>query len=72
LHGLEEAAGVRYQTGRYAGEVTSTSPTLTRYADLCRARHRSAYAEHPIMPTRLVEVLVSVCAGVGMVGIRRT
>jgi RNA-directed DNA polymerase len=33
LHGLEEAAGVRYQTGRYAGEVTSTSPTLTRYAD---------------------------------------
>jgi RNA-directed DNA polymerase len=33
LHGLEEAAGVRYQTGRDAGDVTRTSPTLTRYAD---------------------------------------
>jgi RNA-directed DNA polymerase len=33
LHGLEEAAGVRYQTGKYAGEVTAASPTLTRYAD---------------------------------------
>ena len=33
LHGLEEAAGVRYQTGKHAGEVTGTSPTLTRYAD---------------------------------------
>ena len=26
---------------------------LVRYADLCRARHKSAYAEHRIMPTRL-------------------
>jgi len=33
LHGLEEAAGVRYQTGRKADEVAVTSPTLTRYAD---------------------------------------
>jgi RNA-directed DNA polymerase len=33
LHGLEEAAGVRYQTGKRAGEVAATSPTLTRYAD---------------------------------------
>jgi RNA-directed DNA polymerase len=33
LHGLEEAAGVRYQTGKYAGEVAAASPTLTRYAD---------------------------------------
>jgi RNA-directed DNA polymerase len=34
LHGLEEAAGVRYYlTGSHAGEVAGTSPTLTRYAD---------------------------------------
>jgi RNA-directed DNA polymerase len=33
VHGLEEAAGVRYQTGIRAGEVAGTSPTLTRYAD---------------------------------------
>ena len=33
LHRLEEAAGVRYRTGRYAGDVADASPTLTRYAD---------------------------------------
>jgi RNA-directed DNA polymerase len=33
LHGLEEAAGVRYLTGSRAGEVAGTSPALTRYAD---------------------------------------
>jgi RNA-directed DNA polymerase len=34
LHGLEEAAGVRYYlTGSHAGEVVGTSPALTRYAD---------------------------------------
>jgi RNA-directed DNA polymerase len=33
LHGLEEAAGIRYRTGSHAGEVADTSPTLTRYAD---------------------------------------
>jgi len=31
---------------------------LMRYADLCRARHKSAYAEHRIMPTRLTDALV--------------
>ncbi|HEX2317535.1 MAG TPA: reverse transcriptase domain-containing protein [Streptosporangiaceae bacterium] len=31
---------------------------LIRYADLCRARHKSAYAEHRIMPTRLPDALV--------------
>src|SRR5258705_8532639 len=45
LHGLEEAAGVRYRTGRYAGEVTVTSPTLTRYADdlvvCCHSRQQA-------------------------------
>jgi len=34
LHGLEEAAGVRYRlTGAHAGELRSGSPALTRYAD---------------------------------------
>jgi RNA-directed DNA polymerase len=34
LHGLEEAAGVRYYlTGSHAGEVVGASSTLTRYAD---------------------------------------
>ena len=31
----------------------------TRYADLCRARHKSAYADHWIMPTMVLEVLVN-------------
>jgi RNA-directed DNA polymerase len=45
LHGMEEAAGVRYRTtGSYAGTLVPGSPTLIRYADLCRARHKSAYA----------------------------
>jgi hypothetical protein len=30
-----------------------------RYADLCRCRHKSHYAEHRIMPTAAVNVLVS-------------
>ena len=33
LHGLEEAAGVRYRTGIHAGTVTDGSPALVRYAD---------------------------------------
>src|SRR6266536_1439066 len=34
LHGLEEAAGVRYQTtGAHAGDVRPYSPVLVRYAD---------------------------------------
>jgi hypothetical protein len=32
---------------------------IVRYADLCRARHKSAYAEARIMPTRLAGGLVS-------------
>ena len=43
LHGLEEAAGVRYQTtGRTAGRVQPGAPVLVRYADdmvgLCHSR----------------------------------
>jgi hypothetical protein len=30
---------------------------LVRYADLCRARHKSAYAEDRIMPTSVVDCL---------------
>src|SRR5262249_37714264 len=45
LHGLEEAAGVRYQTGEYAGTVAAASPTLTRYADdlvvCCHSRQQA-------------------------------
>ena len=33
LHGLEEAAGVRYQSGASADKVTPASPAVTRYAD---------------------------------------
>src|SRR5216683_553406 len=50
LHGLEEAAGVRYRTGSHAGEFEAGSPALTRYADLCRRRHKSAYADIRVMP----------------------
>jgi RNA-directed DNA polymerase len=31
---------------------------LVRYADLCRARHKSAYAEVRVMPTRSADALV--------------
>jgi len=45
LHGLEEAAGVRYRTGARAGEVKSGSPALTRYADdlvaCCQSRQQA-------------------------------
>jgi hypothetical protein len=32
---------------------------LIRYADLCRTRHKSHYAEHRIMPNGVVKALVS-------------
>jgi len=45
LHGLEEAAGVRYQTGFLAREVKGGSPALTRYADdlvvCCHSRQQA-------------------------------
>jgi RNA-directed DNA polymerase len=46
LHGLEEAAGVRYyQTGNYAGQGKPGSPMLVRYADdmiaLCHSREQA-------------------------------
>jgi hypothetical protein len=36
---------------------------LREYADLCRARHKSAYAEVRVMPTWLAESLVRVVGG---------
>src|SRR5260370_20119204 len=45
LHGLEEAAGVRYRTGARAGEAKSGSPALARYADdlvvCCHSRQQA-------------------------------
>jgi RNA-directed DNA polymerase len=45
LHGLEEAAGVRYRTGIYAGDVRDDCPALTRYADdlvvCCHSRQQA-------------------------------
>ncbi len=46
LHGLEEAAGVRYfLSGAHAGEVRRGSPALTRYADdlvvCCHSRQQA-------------------------------
>src|SRR6266700_8064740 len=45
LHGLEEAAGVRYHTGNYAGTVRAGCPALTRYADdlvvCCHSRQQA-------------------------------
>ena len=45
LHGLEEAAGVRYHTGNYSGTVRPGCPVLTRYADdlvvCCHSRQQA-------------------------------
>src|SRR6266536_3669854 len=45
VHGLEEAAGVRYRTGARAGEVRDGCPALTRYADdlvvCCHSRQQA-------------------------------
>jgi RNA-directed DNA polymerase len=51
LHGMEAAAGVRYHTtGTRAGKTMPGCPVVIRYADLCRARHKSAYADSRVMP----------------------
>ena len=48
LHGLEDAAGVRYHTGIYAGRVRDGCPALTRYADdlvvCCHSRQQAEQA----------------------------
>jgi RNA-directed DNA polymerase len=51
LHGLEQAAGVCYKaSATHPDWVRASSPVLVRYADLCRIRHKSAYAESRVMP----------------------
>jgi RNA-directed DNA polymerase len=50
LHGLEEAAGVRYQlSGKDAGRLRRGSPALTRYADdlvvCCHSRQQAEQAQ---------------------------
>ena len=57
LHGLEEAAGVRYQTtGTHAGETEPGSPALVRYADdLVVCCHTQRQAQH--VKAKLVEWL---------------
>ena len=41
LHGMEQAAGVRYKTAsKDAGETARDSPVLVRYADDCVPRTR--------------------------------
>ncbi len=53
LHGMEQAAGVRYRTlGTDGAQTVEGTPSLVRYADLCRIRHKSAYAESRVMPCR--------------------
>ena len=53
LHGMEQAAGVRYRNRARSGVETVTgTPVLVRYADLCRHPHKSAYAEDRIMPRK--------------------
>lgn len=45
LHGIEQAAGVRYHTGARAGFVVTGAPILVRYADdlvaLCHSREQA-------------------------------
>jgi retron-type reverse transcriptase len=52
------ASGTSYQRFKARSDGAATY-RIVRYADLCRARHKSAYAEHRIMPTRLPDALVS-------------
>ncbi|MGH3540203.1 MAG: hypothetical protein ACRDQJ_18240 [Pseudonocardiaceae bacterium] len=40
-------------------ELWQRGHRFVRYADLCRRRHKSSYAEYRIMPIVVVKVLVS-------------
>ncbi len=57
LHGPWKPGGAMstdYKRGRRREQGLPTW-RLVRYADLCRGRHKSAYAEERVMPTRLLE-----------------
>jgi RNA-directed DNA polymerase len=45
LHGMEQAAGARYTTGKHAGRIVAGCPVLIRYADdfvaLCHSRQEA-------------------------------
>ena len=64
LHGLEEAAGVRYQGGRHACDVAPDSPAVTRYADdlvaCCHTRQQAEQVKaEPSCRSRLTEPIRS-------------
>jgi RNA-directed DNA polymerase len=59
LHGMEQAAGVRYHTtGRAAGWTMAGSPVLIRYADdliaLCHSRDEALEVKDRLAKTRIV------------------
>jgi RNA-directed DNA polymerase len=53
LHGLETAVRTAFPVKRMVNKRWTWigQPSVIRYADLCRCRHRSAYAEGRVMPT---------------------
>ncbi|MBI3974170.1 MAG: reverse transcriptase N-terminal domain-containing protein [Chloroflexi bacterium] len=53
LHGLETHLRMSFKNHFWKDgrEHNSWRPTVVRYADLCRHRHRSAYAGRRVMPT---------------------
>jgi RNA-directed DNA polymerase len=54
LHGMEQAAGVRYLP---QGWIRVDSPALVRYADLSGSLDKSAYAERRVMPSEALDRL---------------
>jgi len=50
LHGMEQAAGVRYWEGGATLRAVPGTPVLVRYADLSGRPDKSAYADSRIMP----------------------
>jgi RNA-directed DNA polymerase len=52
-------------------ELWTRGHRFVRYADLCRVRHKSAYAARRVMPSAVVEVLVSGGRGGRVLGIIR-
>ena len=73
VHGPWRPGGIMSTPRRRAWRRAKDLPNwrIVRYADLCRARHKSHYAEHRIMPTAVVKVLVSGGRGGQMLGITR-
>jgi group II intron reverse transcriptase/maturase len=62
-HGDRAQAREQRRTMRALPSVDPMDPgyrrlSYTRYADLCRGRHKSAYAEVRVMPTLVLDVLV--------------